>query len=203
MDVRSVLAMARRYVGAGIDLRRDVAGPTEVEVRSDPDEVARLYAATLLAEARDELNRADQKASILLAGAFVAVGAIVAGMISASWTPARLGSPWSELWITGAMVLMFGILALVYAIYPRTRRGRDDEPDLFYFRQAARITSVGDLETELRRSSAETFRRTADQLWRVSQVVGVKYGAVRVAIWLLGLGAGAMILSSSLSSVAG
>ena len=166
----------------------------ELVVQPDPDEVARQYSSTLLAEARDELTRADQKASILLAAAGVVIGAILAGMISAGWTPTAYSWPWNAVWIAGAASGLLGIAFLVKAVYPRTRRGRDDEAQLFYFRHAAAITSVDELTAELRRSSQRTFERSADQLWRVSQIVGMKYAAVRIGIWLLSAGAGLALL---------
>jgi pycsar effector protein len=183
-----------------------VGGPTRNEpsrepavaavVSADPEEVAREYAATLLGEARDELTRADNKASLLLAAAGVAAGAVAAGMVSSGWTPERLQFPWSLAWFTGAVFGLAGIATLVVAVYPRTKRGRDDEAELFYFGHAARIKTPEDLAAELKRSSEHTFERSADQLWRVSQVVATKYALVRVAIWLLGLGALATLSSS-------
>jgi MFS family permease len=179
----------------------DIAtGPSQTIVSTDPEEVAREYASTLLTEARDELTRADQKASILLAAAGVAVGAIVAGMVSSGWTPSRLTYPWSYVWAIGAVIGLLGILCLIVAIYPRTTRGKDDEAQLFYFGHAAKVATVDDLARELRRSSTNTFQRSADQLWRVSQVVTAKYSLVRVAIWLLSIGSLTALASSVLSS---
>jgi hypothetical protein len=179
------------------------AGPSQVEtvIRTDPEEVAREYAATLLGEARDELTRADQKASILLAAAGVAIGAIVASMVSSGWTPGRLALPWSVVWVVGSAIGLFGVLALVVAIYPRTTRGKDDEAQLFYFGHAAKVRTVEELAAELRRSSANTFQRTADQLWRVSQVVTTKYSLVRVSIWLLSVGGLTCLLASAAGSL--
>ena len=52
------------------------------------DERAHRYAAKLLSQAREELNRVDTKASILLAGVGVALGAVtLVALIS-------LGAPW-------------------------------------------------------------------------------------------------------------
>jgi Pycsar effector protein len=177
----------------------NAAGSTVATVvRSDPEEVARIYASTLLSEARDELTRADQKASILLAAAGVAVGAVVAGMMASGWTPGVLGPPWWLTWSAGAALSLLGIASLLLAVYPRTQQGRDDEAQLFYFRHAAKIATVDDLVRELRRSSEHTFTRSADQLWRVSKVVEAKYTHLRRAIWLLSVG-GLVALASSIA----
>jgi hypothetical protein len=154
----------------------------------------------LLAEARDELTRADQKASILLAAAFVSIGAVVGGVIASGWKPTSLGSPWGVVWQLGAGAAVAGTAALILAVYPRTRHGFDDEAQLFYFGHAARISTIGDLAVELRRSSEHTFTRSADQLWRISRVVTEKYRLVRIAIWLLGAGAITTLTSSLLGS---
>lgn len=166
----------------------------ELVVKTDPDDVARQYAMSLLSEARDELTRADLKASILLAASGVGASSILAGMISSTWSPLLLRTPWNLIWILGACLGLAGIGALAWAIYPRTSRGRDDEGQLFYFRQAAGVRSVEELTAELRKSSLDAFRRSADQLWRVSQVVSSKYRGVRVGIWLLIVGSIMMLV---------
>jgi hypothetical protein len=167
--------------------------------KPEADDAAREYAATLLAEARDELQRADQKASILLAAAGVAIGTVLAGILSAGWSPSLLRSPWDVLWEAGAVATLGGIGALIWAIYPRTTHGRNDDSRLFYFGQAGNTESVADLERELRKSSGSHFERSADQLWRVSRVVNTKYRAVRWGVRLLVLG-GALILGGSVGS---
>ncbi len=195
-----IRALTRRLIGAlmGIETTDEphTDTPAEVVTRPDPDAIARDYASVLLREARDELTRADEKASILLAATGIAVGAVIAGMIAADWTPDRLGDPWSLIWRIASAFALVGIGALIWAIYPRTRHGKDDEAYLFYFRQAADVTTVEDLARELRRSSENVFSRSADQLWRVSRVVNAKYRAVRLAIWLLVVAAALAVVAS-------
>lgn len=197
--MRQLLNPSSRRPPAGAPITAPEDG--RIGIREDPDKIAREYAATLLVEARDELNRADQKAAILLAAVGVGVGAILAGLISADWHPSMLGLPWAGIWTLGALAVLAGVVVLVWAIYPRTTRGRYDEASLFYFRQAARVGSVDDLERELRRSSENTFRRSADQVWRISQVVESKYRAVSIAIWLIVPGSLVCLASAVLSEV--
>jgi hypothetical protein len=65
-------------------LQGDAATQGDVDGRHrQTDEYARL----LLAEAREELGRADQKASLLLAAASVAIAAIVTGLVGSGWKP--------------------------------------------------------------------------------------------------------------------
>jgi hypothetical protein len=49
-----------------------------------------LYATSLLSHAREEIDRADAKASILLAASGVGTGALLAGLIAGTWTPLKL-----------------------------------------------------------------------------------------------------------------
>ncbi len=180
----SSFGILRRWLVRPRASNGEVVAP-EVTTHRDSEEIARDFAVTLLTEARDELTRADQKASILLAGTTVAIGAVVSGMIASGWRPDELTPPWSLVWQAGGALGLAGTSALVAAVYPRTRHGVDDEAQLFYFGHAARIATVSDLARELRRSSEDTFTRSADQLWRISRVVTTKYRFVRAAIWLL------------------
>ena len=52
-----------------------------------PDEAILLYTTSLLSSAREEIDRADSKASILLAASGVATGALLAGLMAGNWTP--------------------------------------------------------------------------------------------------------------------
>lgn len=171
--------------------------PTNPTNPADPDKAAHEYAVTLLTEARDELARADQKASILLAATSVGIGTLIAGILSARWNPSLLRSPWNFIWMAGALAALAGVGALVWAIYPRTTHGHDDDSLLFYFGQAGDTESVADLARQLRDSARFTFERTADQLWRISQLVNTKYRAVRWGVRLLVLG-GALIIAGSI-----
>ena len=78
----------------------------------DVDERAIRYAGKLLAHAREELNRVDTKASILLAGVGVAIGAVVGTIVTRGWTPFRLPLGQAVLWWAGAAAISAGSTTL-------------------------------------------------------------------------------------------
>lgn len=137
----------------------------------------------LLSEARDELVRADNKASILLAILGVALSAVVAGVMTVSWSPGKLAVPWSVMWAIGAAAVLVSVASLVAAVYPRTERGRDDEPGIYYFRDVTRIRTRDQLQSRIEATTPNPLGRLVDQLWAVSGVVNRKYTLIRVAIW--------------------
>ena len=56
------------------------------------DDAVTTYTAAVLADAREELDRADRKAQILFASAGVAIGALLAGLLAGNWSPFELAS---------------------------------------------------------------------------------------------------------------
>lgn len=123
----------------------------------------------------------------------VVAAVVLSGILAADWTPMSLTTPWRESWFGGAVSVAIGVGALISAVYPRTSHGRDDEAALFYFGHAASVADVGQLQDEIRRFADDPLRRAADQLWRVSRVVGRKYHLIRIATWALGAGAAVML----------
>lgn len=59
-------------------------------------------AKVLLAESREELTRADGKASLLLAALGIGLSAILGAVLAGNWAPFVLASPWEAIWWTGA-----------------------------------------------------------------------------------------------------
>lgn len=75
---------------------------------------------TILREAREELARADGKASILLAAIGVVIGAIFAAILGGSWRPHHLDNNIEWLWWVGAVVGLAGATVFGSAVFPRT-----------------------------------------------------------------------------------
>ncbi len=79
------------------------------------------YVRRLLDETREEVTRADTKASIVLAGAGVVVGILLTGLVTG--TVSIAGERWyvgTLVWISGGF-LVTGVGFLGSAVYPRTR----------------------------------------------------------------------------------
>ena len=65
------------------------------------DDAVTTYTAAVLADAREELDRADRKAQILFASAGVAIGALLAGLLAGNWSPFELDNAVEWLWWAG------------------------------------------------------------------------------------------------------
>ncbi len=145
------------------------------------------YASTLLAEAREEVGRADSKVSILLAAAGVA-GSVLAGASVAEGASLTHLPLWAE--ILGALGLgsyVLGTSALGLALLPRTRH--HSAPDkLYFFGHVATYRTPETLAPALERAAECSEHRTIDQLWHVSRIIVRKYQLLRAGMVLLAIG---------------
>lgn len=163
----------------------------------DSDEQARRYAADLLARSRAELNRVDTKASILLAGAGTALGAVAGSLLADGWSPFRLSIGPAIFWWVGVVAGVIGSLALLAAVYPNHRPGRAPIARrtryLGYYIDVVRYRSPDELAATIRESAARELEVSAEQLLQVSLIVHRKYSLVRGAMWMLAAGMGCTI----------
>lgn len=141
--------------------------------------MARQNAELVLAAAREELVKADGKASFLLATCGVVFGALLAAPPDGAWTPRVLATPANWVWWAGMAAASAGVGALVYTIYPRTGR-----------QGTARISCFVDVLDAQDRDIIVAFSRTdlvllLDQIRRISQIARRKYTGIKLAIWLL------------------
>jgi hypothetical protein len=193
--LHSWLRVLRRHLGRQEEPTRGAV----VEVDLEAEELARQIGATQLAEAREELARADGKASILLAATGVGVGAVLGGAVSADWTPVQLGDPWAVIWVGGFSLILGGIGCLVTAVYPRWKRGADDEAELYFFGHAAKMKSAAEIEAAIRRTAERPLLRTSDQLMHVARIIERKYLWIQRGIWMLVIGL-AIILATTIGA---
>lgn len=137
---------------------------------------------TLLRETREELVRADTKASYLLASLGVILGVVLGGAIAGHWTPNDLTCTAEFVWWLGVVAVAVGAVALGNAVYPRLVKEKPGR--VTYFEDVRRHetcdTLIGDLNTE-----AELGERDAEQLMRLSKIASRKYRSIQVAIWAL------------------
>ena len=166
-------------------------------VAERPDEA---FAEVLLDEGREELARADGKASILLSASGVILGALLAGVLAGTWSPTKLGDHPATEWSfwAGVAFAAVGVVLLAWAVLPRTRHNGSRET-LAYFGHVVRYRERGlairratrrsrearskeELKKAVRTASAGTFDRTVDQVWTVSLIVYRKYRRIRWAM---------------------
>ncbi|MEX1046380.1 MAG: Pycsar system effector family protein [Actinomycetota bacterium] len=148
---------------------------------------AEEYGRRLLGETREEISRADTKASIVLAGAGVIVGIVLTGFVTGdiSLSGQRVGI--HVLVMAAGALSVAGILALGAAVYPRTK---SPEPGhARYFEEISQFTKD---EKLLRKTvddeSGDAFDRDVNQMLALSGIVHSKYKLTRIGMQFLGLG---------------
>jgi hypothetical protein len=163
--------------------------PTEAGKRSH-DDATLLYASSLLNSAREEIDRADAKASILLAASGVAAGALLAGLVAGNWTPLELQMKIQWVWWLGVFQAAAGTFLLALAVYPREQINDSEIPwAVIFYGDVLAYRSTTQLVGALERSAKTRIERTADQLRRVSVIVDRKYRLVRRGLLMLFLSA--------------
>jgi|KBSSwiStaDraftv2_1062776.scaffolds.fasta_scaffold737861_2 hypothetical protein len=156
--------------------------------------------ARVLAATREELVRADAKATTLFATTGVAVGALLSGLLSGQWSPLRLqaGAP-AWLWWAGAAATVAALTALAGAMYPRTRRSRARTDVAAYFGDVVRIG-----RDELDRALAVPDTAVVvDQVYEISVIVARKYALIKMALVLTALSVALFITAVLLNGTVG
>jgi hypothetical protein len=186
------LAMARSMFAKQV--ARLVAG--DIPTKGTPttsgraDDATLTYATSLLRNARDELTRADAKASILLAASGVVVGALLAGLIAGTWTPFKMHIAGLCLWWVGVGEAAIGIWCLAWVVYPRSPRHRPRESwAVAYYGDVIGFQATSELVTALRRSAETNIEQVADQLRQISRIAHHKYRLIRWGMRMLLLAA--------------
>lgn len=151
--------------------------------RQEREAQAFAHATQLFAEAREELNRADTKAQVLLGVAGVGIGAVTGGLLAGSWSPLMLHPALRWFWWLGAGCAMGALFCLSKAVYPRlTNRAFG----ITYFGDVRRYRSTAEIADALRNSSGDrNVAAVAEQIRVVSIIVMKKYTLIRWGFWLL------------------
>ncbi|MEV4173806.1 Pycsar system effector family protein [Nonomuraea sp. NPDC049709] len=119
------------------------------------------------------------------------------------WRPPRgelaLSNAVEWLWWVGAAAALASVVVLAGAVYPRLDR-REVYGAAMYYADIVHLDSPATVTSALMRSSESDLERVADQLYRVSHIVGRKYRLIRWGFWLL-LGGMAATVSAALINV--
>lgn len=150
--------------------------------------------AVILVETREELTRADGKASTLLAALGVAISVIGGSILAGSWTPHRLEHAYRIVWWIGVGFGASGSVALCAAVWPRIKH-RLEGPAATYFDD---IALLGDIE-KVKKALAQTTNeeRTLVQLITLSKIARRKYMLIRWALALLALATVLVVLAAT------
>ena len=143
------------------------------------------YSFQLLAETREEVGRADTKASILLGFAGV-IATVFGGLAFSGHGPYKVFR-WIEIIeLLGATLYIVGIMFLAGAVMPRSIRKRNQTP--YFFGDIAAYPDEKALLAGLAQASLMPTDRVVNQLFVVSKIVVRKYEDVRRGMIMLGLG---------------
>jgi len=169
---------------------------------ADQRNPARAYQEALLSETRDELQKADGKASILFAAAGIAMGALLTGFAAGTWSPSKLSSSWAEAFVWTSIVSAgLGLLVLGFAVKPRLRKSSlSSKDDLHYFGHVAsyggnwfwgdfaKRPSEFDAALDAASTDENYDQRLKDQIWFLGCIAFRKYKLISTSMWIFALG---------------
>jgi hypothetical protein len=162
-------------------------------------ELSETHASSLLSEAREELDRADSKASIILAAVGVAAGLLFSNAIGGSWKPNALPPLARSIWWATSVVGVVGVLCLGRAVFPVTRRRDGPAGSIRYFGDVAKLATPAEVRKMLPTAADDPLERTLDQVWILSRIVMEKYHYIRWGMCLVGVALGGYLLALAVS----
>jgi hypothetical protein len=133
----------------------------------------------LLSETREEIRRADARASHWLAMLGSALLALLTAVVGQSWTPARLAGADRWLWWSGCVCAAVALLALVLALLPRVWGDRDTD-HVSYFGHVHRLRDPAVVRDYLERNAADSMPGLVAQLCQLSRLAVTKYRYTRI-----------------------
>ncbi|MFD5317907.1 Pycsar system effector family protein [Streptomyces sp. NPDC127098] len=150
-------------------------------------------AERLLGEIRVEINRADSKASVLVAGLGVAVALFGGAAAGGDWSPGSLAPAGRILWWLGAVACVASLAALLLAVTPRYGGPRWSPGDpLTYFGDIDRARGTGRLREALETTAETAELRLLHALTVNSHIAAIKLRWVRVGLATFATGATAL-----------
>jgi hypothetical protein len=162
-----------------------VADPTEA---GNLKEVRDALVEALLRESREELERIDLKASILLSVFGLALVGLAHAAAFESWDPRTLGVYQWILWL-GVALACAALVALAGAVWPKLAHAKGDE-GLTYFGHVARHKKVEELHAALDREASihpSPTDHAVKRLLAVSKIIDKKYRWIRRGMGLFAL----------------
>ncbi|MEV0256498.1 Pycsar system effector family protein [Streptomyces sp. NPDC050732] len=153
--------------------------------------------AQLLADLRNEITRADTKATVL-AGVLSMSAGLLGGLLTSSrWNPTVLTGHAGALWWTGLLAHAIAQLALLLAVMPRYRRSRwRPGVPLTYFGDIHRASRSGRLGTALTDTGQATADGLLTALAETSRIVVHKHLWIRAG--LIAFGCASLLLPGAL-----
>jgi Family of unknown function (DUF5706) len=142
-----------------------------------------IRARSLHKDVREELVRADAKATTLLSVVSILLGALLGGAIAGDWTPADLKCVLTVLFWIAVGLGMGAEGHLLAAVLPRVKHPKD-ATQVRYFGHVVQLEDDEELKRRLTDADGELEQLT-DQVYVLSGIVDSKYQHVRTALqWL-------------------
>lgn len=154
------------------------------------------YVARLLGEAREELTRADGKASTVFAGAGVTIAVAVGAAAEAGLDATGLPSVVQLLLALAAAMQLLGLGWLGYAVAPQTGEGQEGR--LHYFADVSANPRT-DLRGLADREATDPVDRDLEQLVAINSILIRKYAGVRRGLMSSAIAAGLCVAGTALA----
>ncbi|MFJ8685605.1 Pycsar system effector family protein [Micromonospora wenchangensis] len=148
----------------------------------------------LIAEARDELRRADARASQWLTMSGGAVLAMLTVLTGTRWSPAQLTGAAAWAWWSGCACAGTALFSLAMALLPRTA-GAAEVRHVAYFGHVHRLRDPALVRRYVERAAQDTMPGLISQLCWLSRLVMTKYRWVRAGTVLVSLAAALVALA--------
>lgn len=146
----------------------------------------------MLAEARDDVLKADAKASMVLAALGIGVGAVLGGILAGEWAPGDLSHDSEVFWWIASALVALAIGAAGLAVWPRYNAS-DGSAGIYYWAHIASFDSLSALSAALDADDSSDGDRTRNQMYSLSRIVRKKYRLIRASM-LLTLGGVVLLL---------
>jgi MFS family permease len=148
-------------------------------------ERSQIRAEVLNTETREEIIRADGKATTLMSVLGLILGALLAGAVAGSFSPQPLHDSVEWIFWIGVSFAFAAEAALCSAVWPRLYALRPKE-NLRFFGHVAQFESTESLHLALQNVDSN-YDRLVDQVYALSKIIVRKYQLVRSALFLLSL----------------
>jgi MFS family permease len=168
-----------------------------VNNKIDESPSPQLRLETLNRETREELIRADSKATTLFSVLGLILGALLAGAVAGRSSPERLSDSVQWLFWVGVSLALIAEAALCSAVLPRMKTNLPKE-EVRFFVHVAQFEDRESLRTALLNAGSE-YDRLVDQVYSLSKIIVRKYQFIRLAIALLALSVLCCLLSLVIS----
>ena len=117
------------------------------------------YARQLLLETREELARADAKASLLFSAFGVIATAVGAVLIADDWSPFHLHNCVEWIWWSGVLLSTAAFFLLGLAVIPRIKHSTHEER-LYFFGHVAEYKTFESFKTAYAKKDPNIYERT-------------------------------------------